>query len=150
MNELVLLAQFAPALAVDRRQWTRIGERRDVLDREIACTRNVDSGTLAHVGTAQEAVECDRAVALGVEPHGFSWRKVLEAVCEHVRMRIAEDEWAELHDADEAAQILDFGIGIAAVEHAREVEELCALINLRPEAFLERFFNVALGVCFLD
>ena len=65
-------------------------------------------------------------------------------------MRVAEDERTELHDGDEATEVLDLGVGVAAVEHAGEVEELCALVYLCPETLLERLFGVTLRLDLLD
>jgi hypothetical protein len=50
---------------------------------------------------------------------------------------IPEDQGPELHDADESGKIEDLGIGITTVENAREIEKLCALVYLIPEASFE-------------
>lgn len=45
---------------------------------------------------------------------------------------------------------MDFGIRIPAIEHAREIKQLRALVDLSPESFLELFFGLALSAKFLD
>lgn len=52
-------------------------------------------------------------------------------------MSIPEDQRSELHDADETGKIEDLGIGITTVEDTREIEKLCALVYLIPEASFE-------------
>ena len=65
-------------------------------------------------------------------------------------MRVAEDERAELHHADEAREVHDLGVGVASVEHTGEVEELRALVDFRPEALLEHLLGGAQRRGFLD
>lgn len=48
-------------------------------------------------------------------------------------MRVAEDERAEFHDADESREVKDLSVGVAAVQDTREVEELRALVDFSPE-----------------
>ena len=63
-------------------------------------------------------------------------------------MRVPKHQWAELHHAHKAGQIQNFGVGVPPVEHAGEVEELCALVDFGPEALLEAFFGLALDCYF--
>ena len=65
-------------------------------------------------------------------------------------MRIAENERAELHDGDEARKVEDLGVGITAVKHTGQVEELSTLVNFCPEAFLQSFLGRFEGRGLLD
>lgn len=58
-------------------------------------------------------------------------------------MCIAKDEGPELHDGDETREVHNFGVGIPTIDNPGEIEELCALVNLRPETFFEGFFSAA-------
>lgn len=57
-------------------------------------------------------------------------------------MAIPEYERTELHHANETREIEDFAVGIATVENARQVEQLCTLVYFRPEPLLECFLGV--------
>lgn len=57
-------------------------------------------------------------------------------------MRVAEDERAEFHDADESREVKDLSVGVAAVQDTREVEELRALVDFSPETLFERFLGI--------
>jgi hypothetical protein len=50
---------------------------------------------------------------------------------------VSEDQWPELHDADETRKIEDLGVGISPIENTREIEEFCALVYLIPETSFE-------------
>jgi len=63
---------------------------------------------------------------------------------------ITENERAELHDTDEAGEVENLGVRIAAVEYAGKIEQFSTLINLRPETLLERFFSRAKGRSLFD
>lgn len=65
-------------------------------------------------------------------------------------MSVAEDKGSELHDGDEAGEIEDFGVRIAAVEHARQVEELGTLVDLRPKTLFQGLLGSAEGCSLLN
>lgn len=65
-------------------------------------------------------------------------------------MRIPENQRPKLHHRDEASEILDFGVRIAAVEDSRKIKELGALIDFSPEPFLEGLFGGSLDGNLLD
>ena len=99
--------------------------------------------TQSIIGATHVTIESHGAVAFALGlTNLLARRKILETVGEQVGMGVAKDEGAELHDRDEAGEVENLGVGVAAVEDAREVEELCALVDLRPEALLEGLFGV--------
>ena len=65
-------------------------------------------------------------------------------------MRVPVNKGTELHDRDEAGEVENFGVGVAAVEHARKVEELSTLVNFCPESLLQSFLGCAEGCSFLN
>ena len=56
-------------------------------------------------------------------------------------MGVAEDERPELHDGDEAGEVEDLSVRIAAVENSGEVEKLGSLVDFCPESLFESFFG---------
>ena len=65
-------------------------------------------------------------------------------------MGITEDERTELHYADEAGKVKDFGVGIAAIMYAGEVEKFSTLIDFCPETLFESLLCHTKGSLFLD
>lgn len=65
-------------------------------------------------------------------------------------MVVPEDQRSELHGGDEAAHVVDLGIGITAVQDTGEVEELGAIVDLGPETLLEGFLGFTLQGDLLD
>ena len=122
MDQLRFVAQLAPPLAVLRRQRARVRQPLHGGGHQVAHPRDVHGLVLPHVRAAQIAVHGDGAVHLGRLAHELARRELLHAVREEVRVRRAERERAELHHTDEAAQVLDLGIGVSAVNDAREIE----------------------------
>ena len=64
-------------------------------------------------------------------------------------MQIPEDQWAELHDSEEATKIVNLCVRITAVQHAREVEQFGTVIYLSPKSLLEDFLSLSLSADFL-
>ena len=56
-------------------------------------------------------------------------------------MGVAEDQGAELHNADEAGKVHDFGVGISPIKDSRQIEQLCALVDFCPKPLFESFFG---------
>lgn len=56
------------------------------------------------------------------------------------RTGVSEDQWSEFHDANESTEVEDLCIRISPIEHAREVEQFCAGVDLFPEPRLEQLF----------
>ena len=65
-------------------------------------------------------------------------------------MTIPEDERSELHDTNEAGEIQDFCIRIAAIQDTREVEEFGPLVDFRPKSFFQSFLRCTEGCSLLD
>ena len=65
-------------------------------------------------------------------------------------MSIPENQRPKLHHGDEASEILDFGVRIAAVEDSRKIKKLGALIDFGPESFLESLLGGSLNRNLLD
>lgn len=150
-QELLLLAELPPLLRSRIWKWTRVSKDLNALHLEVSDTGNVHLGALTIIGAAEVAVDGDGPVTLASGlPDLLSRSEVLEAVGEHVRMCVAEHEGAELHHGDEAGEVEDLGVGVPAVQDAREVEEFGPLIDLRPEAFLQGLFGVLQGGGLLD
>lgn len=142
-EEFLLFAELAALLRVGGGQGTRVAQYGDTGHVEVAYSRNMHLHARAQVGAADVAIDGDGAIALALGgAHELARCEVLETVGEQVRVGVAEDEGAELHDADEAGEVEDLGVGVAPVEHAGEVEELGALVDLGPEALLEGLFGV--------
>jgi hypothetical protein len=80
----------------------------------------------------------------------LAWGEILETVSEEVGMGVSEYEGPKLHNRDEAGEVHDFGVGVAAVENTGEVEEFGALVDFGPESLLEGLFGVAKGSGFFD
>lgn len=57
-------------------------------------------------------------------------------------MGLAPAQRPELHHADEAREVVDLALEVLAVAHAGQVEELCSLVDLAPEAVLERLLGL--------
>ena len=111
----------------------------------------MDFGAQPIVGAAQVAIEGYSTVALALRRTNLLSRsEVLETVGKHIGVRIAENERAELHDGDEARKVEDLGVGITAVKHTGQVEELSTLVNFCPEAFLQSFLGRFEGRGLLD
>ena len=150
-QELLLLAQLAPLLRVSIREGTWVAERGDALHAQVPDTRYVHLRSESQVGAAEVAVQRDGPVAFALgRTDLLAGCQVFETVGEEVGVGVAEDEGAELHNADEAREVEDLGVGVAAVHNAREVEELCALVDLGPEALLEGFLGCTEGSSLLD
>ena len=71
-------------------------------------------------------------------------RDVLDTVDEEVRVGRAPRERDELHDGDEARKVVDLDLRVSAVRDAGEVEQLRAVVDLRPEAVLEPLLGLLL------
>lgn len=70
--------------------------------------------------TSDISINRNRTVAFSFRcADKFAGGEVLEAISEDVRMGVSEDKGSELHDRDEAGEIHDFGVGIAAIENTR-------------------------------
>ena len=150
-QQLLLLAELAPLLALRVGQRARVAEARDRPDREVADARDVHRRAAPQVRAAQVAVYGDRPVALALgRAHFFSRGEVLDAVREHVRVGVAEYEGAELHDADEAGEVQDLRVGVSPVQDTREVEEFRSLVYFGPEPLLECLFGIFENGGFFD
>jgi hypothetical protein len=141
--QLLALAHLAPLLAVRVRHRARVCERGRGVYVEVADSGHVHTLAGPQVRAVEVAVQCDGAVALPARrADGLAGGQVLKAVREQVRVSVAEDERAELEDAEKAGEVEDLAVGVAAVEDAGKVEELCTGVDLGPEALLERLFCV--------
>ena len=122
-EQFLLLAQLPPLLRLGVGQRTWVTENLDGLNVEVTHPRDMDLGAHAVVGSTQITIEGDSAITLALGSADlFTRGEVLETIGKHVRVLVAEDERAELHDGDEAGEIEDFGVGITSVKDAGEVE----------------------------
>jgi hypothetical protein len=71
----------------------------------------------------------------------FARGEIFYPIYENVGMRVPEYKRAEFYDRDEARKVDDFSIRVAAVNDAREVEELSTLIYLGPKALFQGLFS---------
>jgi hypothetical protein len=111
----------------------------------------MDLGAGTKVRPAYVAIYCHCTVTLSLRgAYEFARREVFQPICENVGMCVPEDERAEFHDRDEARKVDDFGIGVAAVNDAREVEELGTLIYFCPETLFQGFFSSTQSSSFFD
>lgn len=150
-EELLLLTELPPLLRSGIWKRTRVSKDLNALHLEVSNTRNVYLGALTIIRATEVAVDGDGPVALAPGLSDLLSRsEILEAVREHVRMCVAEYEGAELHHGDEAGQVKNLSVGVAAVQDAREVEQFGPLVDLRPEALLQSLFGVLQGGGFLD
>ncbi len=65
-------------------------------------------------------------------------------------MRVTEDERAELHNANKAGEVENFGIRVSAVEYAGEVEKFGSLVYFCPKPFLQRLLGIFEGGSLFD
>ena len=146
VGDAVLVAQLATLLALDGRQRTRVGELDQTgrLKCVSAAARDVDAdrvlvGGSAKWDAAHVAKDGNGTIRGRVSTEDVLGRDVVEAIGEEVGVRVPKDQRAKLGDRDEPAQVEDLAVWVAAVEDAAEVEHLCSVVDLCPEAVLEPF-----------
>lgn len=139
MNEQFLLLAQLPSLLrvlVGKRTW--VAQRLNALHLQVSYTGNMNLGPQPEVCPAQVAIngDCPIAFALGLADL-LSWCEVLKTVDEEVRMGVSEDEWTEFHDADKPREVENLGVWITAIDEPTQIKEFCALVDFRPETFLQ-------------
>lgn len=102
------------------------------------------------VGTPNVAVKGDGAITLWIFLDGNGVRHVFETVADDVRVGVAPDQRAKLHDRDESRQIHYLCFAVTAIDDAREVEKFGALVDFCPKALLEFLFPFAELLVFLE
>ena len=136
-EKLLLFTELPPLLRISVRERTRVAKYLNALHVEITNSRYVHFRTESVIGATHVTVESDGAITFALRRTNlFARSEILEAVGEQVRMRVAEDKRAELHDRDEPRQVENLGVWVTTIEDAGKVEELSTLVDLGPEALL--------------
>jgi hypothetical protein len=85
---------------------------------KVSDTRYVDFCARSKVCSSDIAIKGDGAITFSFRrSYQLSGSEVLETVDEDVWMGISENEGAEFHDGNEAGEVEDFCVGIAAVDN---------------------------------
>lgn len=108
-------------------------------------------GAKTEVRPAHVPIYCDCTVAFALRgTYEFAGGQVFEPIRENVGVCVPEDQRAEFHDRNETRKVDDFGIGVAAVNDAREVKKLSTLIYFGPEALFQSLFSSTHSRGFFD
>lgn len=87
--------------------------------------------------TTEVAGQLDRSVAFLVFFDLGGVGDVAVVVDDGIRVGVAPDERAGvLHDGQEAGEVVDFAVGVTAVEDTGKVEKVGALVEFAPKSVL--------------
>ena len=128
-------------------QRARVGQRFDALHSIIPGAGDADLQVVLEERAPHVAVKYGLAVREGILSELLLVCAVLDAVNQHVRVGIAPDKRAELHDRDEAGEVVDLLLVVKPIYQAAQVEQLRTGVDLRPEAALKLLLRLlqALG-----
>eukprot|EP00056_Hartaetosiga_gracilis_P012278 m.195477 g.195477 ORF g.195477 m.195477 type:complete len:208 (-) comp13667_c2_seq5:701-1324(-) len=99
--------------------------------------RHVHLLTLLQDCSTNISVQRHLSIAFLVQADVFWISHILKSVDEQIRVRVAPHQRPELHDGDEAREVVDVPLRIHSIDDGGEVEELRTLRDLRLETILQ-------------